>query len=566
MLNHLPKPHSSFLQWHITERCNLRCKHCYQTSYETPEMPLSKMLELVDEYVELLDLFGNEGRMQVTGGEPFVRSDIFDILEKIHEHRNKLKFNIMSNGFYITKDIAKKLKDLNIDLFQISIEGEEHTNDYIRGKGSFKRIVEAAKILVEEGIRTTFSFTVTSLNSKEYLKVLEIAKDLGVNSLWSDRLVPWGAGKEIQEKMLQPLDVKAHYERITKVSKELEKKGSKTALSRNRTLYFMADPEKKDEVPWSNHCDAVGTRGMTVLCDGTVYPCRRLPIKVGNVMEKSLFEIWYGSEWMWKLRDKNNYKNEKCGNCELFERCGGGAPCIAYGYSGTPFATDPQCWKAFDKILPAEELARAAQIVESDKEPEYWEHIMVQDRSKDLGEYFEIENDKIYHCNGSKTEINTIERPNTNGYCLIAIDSENFEIENVISKINNKSIKKIFISLKNFHNGNSISKKAEIMELLEYLRNNQINFKLACPLPREWFGFEYFKISRIFDAPASWKESIDLFYIENQQIKIRNVIDVDGPKLKYMPSRSQIYEYFSYFYNRPKRLQRPKEKLMQVLV
>ena len=47
-------------------------------------MPLSKMLELVDEYVELLDLFGNEGRMQVTGGEPFVRSDIFDILEKIH--------------------------------------------------------------------------------------------------------------------------------------------------------------------------------------------------------------------------------------------------------------------------------------------------------------------------------------------------------------------------------------------------------------------------------------------------------------------------------------------------
>ena len=67
-------------------------------------------------------------------------------------------------------------------------------------------------------------------------------------------------------------------------------------------------------------------------------------------MEQSLFEIWYASEWMWKLRDKNNYKNEKCGNCELFEICGGGAPCIAYGYSGTPFATDPQCWKAFDKI------------------------------------------------------------------------------------------------------------------------------------------------------------------------------------------------------------------------
>ena len=76
-------------------------------------MPLPKMLSIVDEYIELLDLWGINGRMQVTGGEPFVRKDIFDILEKIHENRRKLIFTIMSNGFYITKDIAKKLKDLN---------------------------------------------------------------------------------------------------------------------------------------------------------------------------------------------------------------------------------------------------------------------------------------------------------------------------------------------------------------------------------------------------------------------------------------------------------------------
>src|SRR3989338_8595922 len=67
ILNYLPKPKSSFLQWHITERCNLRCKHCYQTSYETPEMPLPKMLSIVDEYVELLDAWNINGRMQVTG-------------------------------------------------------------------------------------------------------------------------------------------------------------------------------------------------------------------------------------------------------------------------------------------------------------------------------------------------------------------------------------------------------------------------------------------------------------------------------------------------------------------
>lgn len=560
MLNHLPRPKSSFLQWHITERCNLRCKHCYQTSYETPEMPLPKMLSIVDEYLDLLDLWGINGKMQVTGGEPFVRKDIFNILEKIHENRNKLGFTIMSNGYYITKDIAKKLRDLNIDNFQISIEGEEHTNDYIRGKGAYKRIVESAKILVEEGIHTSFSFTVTSINSKEYFKVLEIAKSLGVHTLWSDRLVPWGSGKQIQEQMLQPLDVKEHYEKITRISKELDGKGSKTKLSRNRTLYFMADPKKQDRLPWANHCDGVGTRGMTVLCDGTVYPCRRLPIKVGNLMEQSLFEIWYANEWMWKLRDKNNYKNEKCGNCELFERCGGGAPCIAYGYSGTPFATDPQCWKAFDKIPEAEQLAKAAHIIESGKEPEFWEHITLQDKSKELGEYFELDNGKIFYCNGSKTEINSINQENPDGFYLLNIDLDNFNANDILNKLGNKLIKKLLISIRN----GSPQNKTELLFLLGYLKNKNIDFNLTRPLPKEWFGFDYFKVSRTLNAPTSWKEGMELFYIENEQIKIRNVINIDGPKLKYMPSRSQIYEYFSYFYNRPRMMQKPKEELIKV--
>lgn len=532
-------------------------------------MPLSKMLGIVDEYVELLDLWGINGRMQVTGGEPFVRKDIFDILEKICENRRKLTFTIMSNGFYVTRDIAKKLKDLNINNFQISIEGEEHTNDYIRGKGAFQKITEAAKILVEEGIYTSFSFTVTSINSKEYFKVLEIAKNLGVNTVWSDRLVPWGAGKQIQDQMLQPLDVKEHYEKITRISKELEKSGSKTRLSRNRTLYFMADPQSQDRIPWANHCDGVGTRGMTVLCDGTVYPCRRLPIKVGNLMEQSLFEIWYANEWMWKLRDKNNYKNEKCGNCELFQRCGGGAPCIAYGYAGTPFATDPQCWKAFDKIPSAEELAKAAQIIESDKEPEYWEHITLQDSNKYLGEYFEINDGRIYYCNDSKIEISYIEKENPYGLYLLNIDFNNFDIDDSLNKIENKNqIKILFISFKNIENNdnnkNQINNKSKLITLLAYLKNKGINFKLTMPLPRECFGFEYYNVSRKLNSPTSWKESMELFYIENEQIKIRNVINIDGPKLKYMPSRNQIYEYFSYFYNRPRMMQKPKEELIQV--
>ncbi|HLD87275.1 MAG TPA: radical SAM protein, partial [Candidatus Nanoarchaeia archaeon] len=475
MLKFLPRPQSSFLQWHITERCNLRCKHCYQTSYETPEMPTEKMLDVVDQYVELLGLWGIKGRMQVTGGEPFVRKDIFAILEKIHENRNTLKFNIMSNGMFITRDIAKRLKDLEIDFFQISIEGGEETNDYIRGKGVFKKVQEAAKLLVEEGISTSFSFTVTSINSKEYFRVLEIAKSLGVNTVWSDRLVPWGSGKDIQEHMLQPLDVKSHYEKVTAMSKELERIGSKTRLSRNRTLYFMANPEAKDSRPWANHCDAVGTRGMTVLPDGTMYPCRRLPIKVGNVRDQSLFEIWYGSEWMWRLRDKNNYRNEKCGACDLFERCGGGAPCIAYGYTGTPFATDPQCWKAFDEIPPSEELAKAAKIADSDKEPEIWEHIIIQDRSRELGDHFELEDGRLYFHNGRKAEAAFLGGQSPSGIYRMNLDASDFDAIDAISKIPREGLKKLFIALLNTGNGRSRENKTKVLGFLTYLKDNRID-------------------------------------------------------------------------------------------
>jgi len=207
-----------------------------------------------------------------------------------------------------------------------------------------------------------------------------------------------------------------------------------------------------------------------------------------------------------------------------------------------------------------------AKIVESDKEPEYWEHVMVQDKSKDLGEYFELNNGRIYYCNGLKVEAKDIEKENDNAVYLSIIDLEDFEIDGFLNKIKNKNIKKLLISIKNLNNAESIKNKSKIINLLAYLKNDNIDFKLTMPLPREWFGFDYYKVSRALNAPASWKESMELFYIENEQIKIRNVISIDGPKVKYMPSRNQIYEFFSFFYNRPKMLQKPKEELVQVKV
>ena len=109
-------------------------------------------------------------------------------------------------------------------------------------------------------------------------------------------------------------------------------------------------------------------------------------------------------------------------------------------------------------------LARAAQIVKTDKEPEYREHVIVQDISKNLGEYFEINDGKIYYCNGMKVEVSDIEKFNKKENYLMVIDFETLDVDGIISKIQNKIINKLLISIKNLHNSDSTKNKSKTIQ------------------------------------------------------------------------------------------------------
>mgnify|MGYP001341997068 CR=1 FL=1 len=125
-------------------------------------------------------------------------------------------------------------------------------------------------------------------------------------------------------------------------------KGTPLQIIKYRTLWALLDPERtsKPDVPLEidigGMC-SIGTDSLTVMPDGTVLPCRRLPIAIGNLQRDSLFKIWYTSDLLWKLRDKNNLQG-KCNDCELIPRCGG-CRAIAHAMTGNYLAEDPQCWK-----------------------------------------------------------------------------------------------------------------------------------------------------------------------------------------------------------------------------
>ena len=344
------KPQSFHLQWHITERCNLKCKHCYfDEKFLKNELSLNQLFTVFDDYIRLLKKWEfpcEASRISITGGEPLVRDDFFEFLEKCHKNKEKSRYGILTNGILLDDEKIFKFKKLKIDYVQVSLEGMEKNNDEIRGKETFKKIVKAIKLLVKDKISTSISVTVTKQNLRDIPLLIKLAKDLKVNSLGLRRFIPIGRGEQIKKLMLSPPETKELYLYILETNQKLADKRSKLRLNIGCEDGILAQEGYN-----SNTCVA-GYSSLTILPNGDVYPCRRLPIYVGNVLKQTLEEIFYKSSELIKLRNPENI-NIYCKNCPFFDKCKGGAKCVSYGYwkdsyiEGPQFLPDPQCWKLF---------------------------------------------------------------------------------------------------------------------------------------------------------------------------------------------------------------------------
>lgn len=331
-------PASMLLQWHITERCNLRCSHCYQDNYQRNELSFTALLKILEQFKELLQACkqyrGNQikAHITITGGEPFVRDDFFDLLEVFASHSQLFSFAILTNGTFIDDSKAKLLSKLNPAFIQVSIEGTETTHDGIRGKGNFAQTVATIKRLHANQIRTMISFTAHRKNFREFNEVAKLGQKLGVNKVWSDRLIPWGSG--VKEQMMSQAETKEFFE-IMEQAKNRITWFNNTEIAMHRALQFLVAGGK----PYQ--CTA-GDTLLTVQANGDLYPCRRLPIKVGNLTERNLLELYYNSKILQDLRQHK--VSDGCQKCLFAKACRGGLRCLSYAVSGDQFKADPNCW------------------------------------------------------------------------------------------------------------------------------------------------------------------------------------------------------------------------------
>jgi radical SAM protein with 4Fe4S-binding SPASM domain len=357
--------------WNFTYQCNLRCKHCYEDAGSKKRAELS-----TDEAKQALDILSKIAgvglpALSFSGGEPLARRDFFELAAYAKKRVGYV--SIASNGTLITKDNAKKIRDVGVDYVEISIDGATpQVHDEFRGiHGAFEKTLEGIKNCVEEGVDTCIATVLHRDNFSELDKLITLSKDLDVRFMHFN-YIPTGRAKAYVELDLTP-DERFHVlETIGKEiiglylqAKEEELKYGKSnvmvdrffstcpqyasvtkELSQKHGEKFMVEAHyaaKKGVENVANFLGGCGA-GRLYCClepNGNIKPCVFFPTGadtvLGNILKDNFEEIWDNHPLLWNLRVREkledyivNGKKVGCGTCPDKYICGG---CRARAYS-----------------------------------------------------------------------------------------------------------------------------------------------------------------------------------------------------------------------------------------
>ena len=326
-------------QWHITDFCNLRCKHCYQTKFnKNSDLPLEKIKFIIDKISETLR--DKKISVNITGGEPFLREDLFDILFYIEKKNNFKEVNIITNGSVLNEDNIKILDKIKkFKYLKLSVESyNKDKNDFIRGKGNLEKVIENIKLFKSlSNKKIIIMITLSMLNYKDLIPFFEFSKDLKVDGVILERFVPLGRGKGMFDSYLRKDEWK---DIIRQIIYFLDLNISPEELIQYKAFWIDLEKNKLKGAL----CN-LGDESMAIMPDGDIYPCRRLQITIGNILNEDFSEIIVKLK---KFKDKisENLKGE-CKNCKIknckIENCIG-CRALTYAVTDDLYEEDPQCF------------------------------------------------------------------------------------------------------------------------------------------------------------------------------------------------------------------------------
>ncbi len=178
-----PVPSLRYLELQITDKCNLRCRHCYIGESGSDELSLNEIRAVLSEFEAMQGL-----RVLITGGEPLLHSGFMDLNEMLPEF--SLRKILFTNGALLDKG---KIAQLKVDEVQISIDGLEDAHDALRGQGSFSTAVDAIRTCRDEGLDVSVSTMVHAKDLCDFDAMQRLFDELGVKDWTVD--VPCTTGR-----------------------------------------------------------------------------------------------------------------------------------------------------------------------------------------------------------------------------------------------------------------------------------------------------------------------------------------------------------------------------------
>jgi len=319
------------LVFHITGRCNLQCAYCYASSYNRTDLKIEEIQDVLSQAAKL-----GTRHVILSGGEPLLHPDFYEIAE--YAKKLGLKVHITSNGTMIDEIAAEKLRSLDVNV-TISLDGScAEVNDPLRGDGTFSLAINSIDNLVNSGVYTSIRMTLVKQNASDVRNYIELAIKHNVNRCIIERVT--GITGIPQSMELEPsiADVLQSF----KIMSEYRAKGFNVGSNDPLWLLFRKDLLEKyaNKTHICGGCTA-GVAAITVNPDLSVTPCPRLPIKVGNLREDSLENIWHNSDVLQNLRNRDLF--DGCSSCKYKYICGG---CRGAAYAhGSYLGKDPHCWR-----------------------------------------------------------------------------------------------------------------------------------------------------------------------------------------------------------------------------
>jgi radical SAM protein with 4Fe4S-binding SPASM domain len=361
------------VSWNLTQRCNLECAHCYMSASASAdtrgELTTAECRRVIDEIATVNpNVF-----LILTGGEPFLRRDLFEIAAYAAEKRFTTVFG--TNGVLLREREAARMREHGVLGASISLDSTDRARHdaFRRLPGAWDGAVRATRVLTDAGLDFSLHMSVTDWNVDEVPAMIDLARDLGARVLNFFFLVRTGRGRQLTD-----IDAAA-YERILTYLARAQ--GAATAAPSFVQRLLGRAPgtgtEAAFEDPWSTpvgqasgllirakcaphfrrilwelnpsspllknyahgSCPA-GKYYCRITPEGDVTPCPYMPVSAGSLRTASFGQLWREAGVFADLRDPK--LGGRCGVCEFSSVCGG-CRCRAYAAHGDYLAEDPAC-------------------------------------------------------------------------------------------------------------------------------------------------------------------------------------------------------------------------------